>query len=95
MKIKLSEHFRKKLYRQVLYIALDKPEAARKFKNDLLKQLHKIPEHPYSFRQSIFFNDENIRDLVFKGYVVTFRINQTKGVIEVFGFNKFEQGPNS
>ena len=93
MKVKLSEQFRKKLYRQVLYIAMDKPEAARKFKNELLKQLVKIPGQPYSYRQSIFFNDENIRDLIFKGYVITFRINQKKGVFEIFGFNKFEQGP--
>jgi|GEM_PF-1398394 len=38
MKIKLSEGFRNQLKKQVEYIAKDKPGAARKFKNDLLKE---------------------------------------------------------
>lgn len=92
MKVQTSENFRKKLYRQILFIARDKPGAARNFKNDLLKELQEIPKQPYSFRKSIFFDDENIRDLIFKGYVITFRINQQENRAEVFGFNKYKKG---
>ena len=74
MKIKLSVSFREKLANQVKFISKDKPGAARMFKNDLLLHLRKIPEQPYSYRRSHFFKDENIRDLIFKGYVITFRI---------------------
>ena len=91
MKVKISKNFRKKLFRQVFYIARDKPQAARRFKNDLLQQLELISEHPYSFRKSIFFADDNIRDLIFKGYVITFRIDTEENKAEVFGFYKNQE----
>ncbi|WP_432264521.1 type II toxin-antitoxin system RelE/ParE family toxin [Autumnicola edwardsiae] len=56
------------------YIAKDKPLAARKFKNALLLEIKKISSNPYSFRKSIYFDNEEIRDLTFKGYCITFRI---------------------
>lgn len=77
MKIKLSTGFRLKLAKQVKYIARDKPQAGRNFKNELLNEIRKIPEFPYSYRKSIFFNDDNIRDLVYKGAVIAFRILKT------------------
>ena len=43
---------------------------------------------PYSYRKSIFFDREDIRDLVFKGYVITFVIKNN--IIEVFGFIKYQ-----
>ncbi len=48
---------------------------------------------PYSNRKSIFFEDVEIRDLVFKGYVIVYRINKTKELIEVFGFAKYQEKP--
>jgi len=43
------------------------------------------------FRKSIYFDDDSIRDLIFKGYTVVFRINNSQ--IEVFGFVKFQENP--
>lgn len=34
---------------------------------------------PYSYRKNSIANDENIRDLIFKGYVVIFEIS-TKNI---------------
>jgi len=48
---------------------------------------------PYSNRKSMFFNDGNIRDLVFKGYVIVYKIDEQKEDIVVFGFNKYKQNP--
>ena len=90
MKIKTSEKFNWRLARQVLYISRDKPGAARKFKNDLLDELRRISDSPFSCRKSIFFDNENIWDLVYKGYVVTFRIKREGNILEVFGFHKYE-----
>ena len=39
MKVKITASFQQKLNTQVSYIAKDKPGAARKFKNELLKKL--------------------------------------------------------
>jgi hypothetical protein len=46
---------------------------------------------PYKCRQSIYFEDENIRDLVVYGYVITYRIKVD--TIEIFGFTKYQQNP--
>ena len=93
MKIKLTKAFKDKLNRQVLYISKDKPQAARKFKNDLIEHIRQIPIMPYSHRKSIFLEREDVRDLVFKGYIIVYRINKQKNTIEVFGFSKFTDNP--
>jgi len=91
MKIKITKSFRNKLNDQVVFIAKDKPAAARKFKSDLLKLIHKIPETPYKNRKSIFFNRNDIRDLVFKGYVIVYKIDEKANEIQVFGFSKYQE----
>ncbi len=91
MKILFKESFLKRLENQIEYISLDSPTRARRFKNDLLKRIKEIPENPYMFRKSIYFENSNIRDLIFKGYTVVFRINEKQ--IEVFGFVKYQNNP--
>lgn len=93
MKLKISKSFRDKLNHQVEYIAKDKPAAARKFKNDILTALKEILEMPYKNRASIFFERNDIRDLVIKGYVIVYRVNDEKDTIEVFGFSKYTNNP--
>lgn len=68
MKIKFKSTFTDRLERQVSYISYDSPSRARKFKNDLIKQIKKIPKNSYSYRKSVYFEKNSIRDLVFKGY---------------------------
>lgn len=90
MKIKFSKSFSQKLNDQVNYIAKDKPAAARKFKSELLTRIRNIPMVPFSHRRSIFFDRNDIRDLVYKGYVIVYKINEVDQTIEVFGFVKWE-----
>jgi len=90
MKIKILQSFSFKLANQVEYIAKDKPVAARKFKNEILFLLKQIPKNPYLNRKSIYFDDSNIRDLIYKGYVIVYRINILKDRIEIFGFIKYQ-----
>ena len=92
MRLELQDSFIKKLNRQVAYIAADKPEAARKFKNDILELVQRIPEAPFSHPRSRHFNEDNTRHVVFKGYSVVFRIYPIKKVILVFGLIKYESG---
>lgn len=44
---------------------------------------------PLKYKKSIYFNDENIRDLVFKGYVVPYKIDTAKNKIIIIGINKY------
>jgi plasmid stabilization system protein ParE len=88
MKIVFKDTFVKRLEKQIDFISLDSPKRARKFKNDLLLRIREIPENPTRFRKSIYFDSDEIRDLVFKGYTVVFRINSNQ--IEIFGFVKYQ-----
>jgi plasmid stabilization system protein ParE len=91
MRLNFSTSFKDKLNSQVEFIAKDKPSAARKFKSELISRIKEIPQMPYKHRKSLFFDQEDIRDLVFKGYVIVYKINEN--VIEVFGFAKYEEDP--
>ncbi|WP_425595549.1 type II toxin-antitoxin system RelE/ParE family toxin [Saccharicrinis aurantiacus] len=90
MKIVYTEGFILRLERQLHFIAKDNPNAAKRLKKDLLQKIKTIRPNPTMFRKSIYFEDNTIRDLIFKGYTIVFRINIDQ--IEVFGFVKYQKG---
>jgi plasmid stabilization system protein ParE len=89
MKIIFKDTFVNRLENQIDYISLDSPKRTIKFKSDLLNRIKEISLNPYQYRKSIYFEDESIRDLIFKGYTIVFRI--TDDNIEIFGFVKFQK----
>jgi len=91
MRILFKDTFVYRLEKQLDYISIDSPANARRFKNDLLKLIKTITSNPLKHRKSIYFDDQNIRDLIFKGYTIVFRINNK--TIEVFGFVKCQHSP--
>ena len=93
MKVKIAEIFYKKFLRQIDYISNDKPGAARKFKTDIFDKLKELPSMPYKNRKSVFYEEDYIRDLIFKGYIIIYRIKEEEKVIEVFGFVKYIEKP--
>jgi hypothetical protein len=88
MKIIVKDTFINKLGNQLDYIAQNNPTNSRIFKNELFNLIKDIPSNPRKHRKSIWFDDEDIRDLIFKGYTIVYRIN--KNTIEVFGFVKYQ-----
>ncbi|RDV13182.1 type II toxin-antitoxin system RelE/ParE family toxin [Pontibacter diazotrophicus] len=93
MKLKVTKGFRDKLNAQIEYIAKDKPAAARKFKNDLILKIKEIPGMPFKNRKSVFFDRDDIRDLVFRGYITVYKVDLKSQEVQVFGFTKYEQDP--
>lgn len=93
MKLKVLTSFRDKLNIQIDFIAKDKPFAARKFKSELISKIKEIPQMPYMHRKSFFFDREDIRELIHKGYIIVYKVNEKESVIEVFGFSKYEENP--
>lgn len=91
MTIKISNEFLELLKDQVHYIYKDKPRAALNFRKDLLKNIKKDLKHPFHFTKSKYFDDENIRDYVFKGYVCVYEVNAEKDIVFVFGFIKYKE----
>ncbi|WP_310555663.1 type II toxin-antitoxin system RelE/ParE family toxin [Flavobacterium sp.] len=91
MKIEFAKTYRLSLLVQVLYIAKDKPLAARKFRKDIIRNIKKDLVNPFHFKKSIYYEEENIRDYVFKGYTSVYKIDIENQTITVFGFIKHKE----
>lgn len=90
MKILKREEFNQELKNILYFIAQDNKQNAKIFKNELIERIHKLSNMPYKFRKSIFFNYEQIRDLVFKGYVIAYEINEIESEIIIIGICKYK-----
>ena len=42
---------------------------------------------PYKHRKNFIANDENIRDFIFKGYVIIFEINENIEILNIYTHN--------
>ncbi len=90
MKISFSEKFTNLLSELIEYISKDKPKAARKFKVDLLRSISKDLKKTFHYRKSIYFEDESIRDYIFKGYTVVYKVKMETNEIIIFGLIKYK-----
>ena len=91
MKIIRSRRYNTNLLVILRYIAKDKTSASRNFKKALDKHIADIPDFPYKYRQSIYFNNADIRDLIFKKYTINYKINlgnNTIEILDIFNQNK-------
>lgn len=89
MKVEFLPSFVEKFDSQISYIAKDKPSAAREFKNSLIQKCRELVDFPCKYQKSKYFDDENIRDLVFMGYTIIYKIDEDK--IRVFAITKYEE----
>ena len=89
MKINRSSRYKKHLFQILDYIAKDKFSASENFKNELDELIDNLPNFSHKFRKSKYFNDENIRDMIYKGYTIIYKINLDKNIIDIVSiFNK-------
>jgi len=91
MKIIRTEEYQKELLIILKYIAKDKITASRKFKQDLNIQINQIPNFPYKYRPSFYFDDESVRDMIFKTYTINYEIDFNKNtifILSIFNQNK-------
>ncbi len=89
MQINRSPRYKNNLFQILNYIARDKLSASENFLNELDKLINNLPAFPFKFRKSKYFNNENIRDMVYKGYTVIYRVNEIKSTIDIIRiFNK-------
>lgn len=72
-------------------IAKDKINAMLNFRKELNKSLQLLKNFPYKNRKSIYFEDENIRDMTYKGYTIIYEVFERKiEVFTIFNQNKPE-----
>ncbi|PKZ30076.1 type II toxin-antitoxin system RelE/ParE family toxin [Campylobacter ureolyticus] len=69
-----TKRYIKELKNILTFIAKDSLNSSRKFKNELDDKINKIPNYSQIYRKSLTADDENVKDLIFKGFVVVFRI---------------------
>ena len=79
-----------KQFRDILFtIAQDKKEAAKGFKSSLNNSINGLVNFPFKYRKSIYYEDETIRDMTFKGYSIIYRVLESQNNIEILEiFNK-------
>lgn len=76
MKLRFEKEFVLSLEKKIQFIALDNPVSAKAFQQGILKSCKALLEMPYKYRQSIYHDDENIRDLIYKGYTIVYAIEE-------------------
>jgi len=83
MKINRSPRYKNNLFQILDYIAQDKVSASENFLNELDKLINNLPNFPFKFRKSKYFDNENIRDMIYKGYTIIYRVNESKNIIDI------------
>mgnify|MGYP006302311923 CR=1 FL=1 len=89
MQIIRSRKFQINLLIILRYIANDKVSASKNFQKELDKLIKDIPNFPYKHKQSIYFDDKNIRDLIYKKHTINYEVNLEENTIEIL--NIFNQ----
>ena len=89
MEIIYNPTFENQLINIINYIAIDKPEAGINFALGLENLILNIPNYPFKHRKSFYFDDKNIRDIIYKGHTIVYEINLENNTIEILKiFNK-------
>jgi len=90
--VKSSEIFDKQLDVLLEIIKKDKPSVAISFLDNLEDTISLIAQNPKICRKSIYSNKEFVRDLIFKGYTITYYINEVdKSIILLIIFKGLSQ----
>lgn len=89
--VEVTEAFMNKLLIIIDRIKEDRPTVAKKLRKDILQKVNGLHSMPFRYRQSIYFEDENIRDLIFKGFAIIYEIQNNRVV--VFSVIKHELKP--
>ena len=91
MKIVRSQEYTKALQETMRFISSDSKARALNFKQELDTHIDNLDNMPLKFRKSIYFTDDNTRDLIFKGYTVVYKIDTTKDTITIIGLRNTQE----
>jgi len=59
------------------------------FYDEVIAKINQISQNPYIFRKRESLNDDNVRELIYKGYTVPFEIDTKNNKIIILGiFNQ-------
>jgi plasmid stabilization system protein ParE len=89
MKITESEKYKGGLKEIAFYIKKDKLNASINFVKELKENINNLVNFPHKYKKSIYYADENIRDMTFNGYTIVYEIFEDKiEIMTIFNQNK-------
>ena len=91
MKIIYSPRSQSTLQQIKAFIAKDSVSRANSFIKHLKKQISAIKDMPFRYRKSDYFDDENVREMVYKGYTIIFFIDDETETILILGIKKYKE----
>lgn len=90
MEIILSEQFKEEI-KSILDFYTDRSKSektANDFLEGLFEKIESLSTFAYRFRKNQYFRKDNIRDLIFKGYVIPFIIeDDTMKILSIYKHN--------
>lgn len=74
------------------FIAKDSFKKSMNFLNSLDKSINNLSNMPFKFRKSHYYQLDNARDLIFKGYTIPYFIDSDKNKIVILDIFKWSNG---
>jgi addiction module RelE/StbE family toxin len=81
MQIKQSERFNQELEEILDFIAQDNLNEALKFHDELIENMQILRDFPLMYRKSKKFQNTTVRDMIFKKYVIPYKIEENEILI--------------
>ena len=91
MKIEFDPLFEECLLTILSFIEEDSARRADTFEETLFDRLKDLAFFPRKFRQSIHYDDPNIRDFIFKGYTIPYLVDEAEDRIVVLDIFKWTE----
>lgn len=83
-----TSRYKRELRDIAFFIKKDKLSASIKFIQELKECINNLVNFPQKYRKSKYFEDENIRDMIFNGYTVIYEIFEDRiEILTVFNKN--------
>jgi plasmid stabilization system protein ParE len=89
LQVIFKKRFEQSLKSIVRYIARDSIKNAMNFKEQLESMIDNISNMPYKHRKSFYYNDDNTRDMIFKGYTLPYLIDTKNNCIVLLDIFKW------
>ncbi len=83
MQIRRHGEFATHLFEILDHIARDNFAASERFLSALNERIYHLVDFPYQCRRSIYFDDDDVRDMIFRGYTIIYEIDNEDSCIEI------------
>ena len=79
----IAKRFTDELGEILDFIAHSSPNNALRFSNEIYAKIATLSTMPYRTRQNSIANDKNMRDMIFKGCIIVFFVNENTEYVEI------------